>query len=756
MIVNAFSAENLLTFGTFEVRLEGLHCTILGPNGGGKSQVVRLLDLVQKGLDSVSGSSRGQRFVETARQTLQSYAAARHYGESPDRPSVVRLEVAFTTAAERLWILTYLRAAVLNSVLQELSSGDQAVYKMVAQWVEAEITEERIAPLFTGTMVLGHASLPHLPWDISYEFTHNDTCYAWVLSTHVTNVIVRASEIIPGVRSIPQRRLIERLLDITTIPSQPLTQIELPGFDFGRLCSEPGSATTAPVLHVGTSVFDQELQPFRAAITTIGIPAQAQGQHVFPFGYVLSALLNDGVIVIGEQLRGLGTGGTPPQHTGPYSWEALSSPVRGHAPWELPLRLFELKNGTPVDKRRFEQVRRFFTTLAPGRTFDVTFQAVSLGGISAAPIGAGQTAILGQGSPGETSDQDQPGAVITVTVDRIGSDDIHPSALPIQLQGAGTWEALVLAEALAEAPDRFLVLDEPAVTLHPSWQRVLRSQLKAAEGQVLLITHSADLVSMEDGADLGRLVRLENETGQTRVHRFNTSGLNDAEVSKITRDFALSTDAVSLLFARGVVLVEGETELGALPKWLAHASHGLATPSELDLAFWSVGSDTHFQTYITVLNALAIPWALACDGAAFDVAKRQKSKLHIFSQVLNGGVDAPELAAFMDSFEQQQRKRFMDTTLFDEEKQLGKKHGVHTLALGWTLKDKNAGTANDESFEAFIESVLPGQLALAEDEVGDSKVRRGRWIADNVDCPAEVSTLYKDLVASLKRRGLSS
>lgn len=40
------------------------------------------------------------------------------------------------------------------------------------------------------------------------------------------------------------------------------------------------------------------------------------------------------------------------------------------------------------------------------------------------------------------------------------------------LQGGGTWEALVLAEALVESNDgRVVILDEPAVTFHPTWQR---------------------------------------------------------------------------------------------------------------------------------------------------------------------------------------------------------------------------------------------------------------------------------------------
>jgi hypothetical protein len=82
--------------------------------------------------------------------------------------------------------------------------------------------------------------------------------------------------------------------------------------------------------------------------------------------------------------------------------------------------------------------------------------------------------------------------------------------------------------------------------------------------------------------------------------------------------------------------MEGETELGALPVWFSRCAPtlGRKTPGGLDLGFWSVGGDTNFQAYVAVLRALAIPWVLVCDGAAFDVEKRQARNPHIFDQVL--------------------------------------------------------------------------------------------------------------------------
>ncbi|HWD07625.1 MAG TPA: hypothetical protein VHA57_00885, partial [Actinomycetota bacterium] len=54
---------------------------------------------------------------------------------------------------------------------------------------------------------------------------------------------------------------------------------------------------------------------------------------------------------------------------------------------------------------------------------------------------------------------------------------------------------------------------------------------------------------------------------------------------------------------------------------------------------------------------------------------------------------------------------------WDEQVDLGARHGVFTLATSWT--------GNGEAVEGFIEGVAPGKLVDAKAEVGDSKIRKG-------------------------------
>jgi hypothetical protein len=102
----------------------------------------------------------------------------------------------------------------------------------------------------------------------------------------------------------------------------------------------------------------------------------------------------------------------------------------------------------------------------------------------------------------------------------------------------------------------------------------------------------------------------------------------------------------------------------------------------------------------------------------------------------------------------------MSEHLLEDERKLGAEHGIFTLALGWKTRDKKAGTPGDENFEAFVEAVVPGSLNQAEAEVGDSKVRRGRWLGINIPCPQRVGDLYSDLykqvITALEGRGLST
>jgi hypothetical protein len=422
----------------------------------------------------------------------------------------------------------------------------------------------------------------------------------------------------------------------------------------------------------------------------------------------------------------------------------------------LPLRLFQLKNGTSDERAQFATIQAMFNELAPGRWCDVTFQPF-MQVVTPSPTGAGQIAMVASVSPPDGA-EGQPFAAITVVIVRTDDSGRHPDDLPIQLHGAGTWEALVLAEALVQsAHGRVVVLDEPGSTFHPTWQRALRAHLRGGQGQTMLITHSADLVPMDGVEDLTRLVRIDNETGQTRVHRLDATALSSEQVNKIIRELSLSSGALALLFARGVVLVEGETEAGLLPEWFVQAAvrDGLQSPAELDVAIYSVHGAGQFRPYLTVLNAFAIPWVVICDGAAFNVAGQKSS--HIFRQVVDAGISTSELADFLGRAQQNgSSATTMSASVFEEQRWLGQCHGILTLAPGWTVANKAIQSPGDESFEVVLDQIDSTARQEARHNVGDNKVRIGLWIGKNRNCPDVISDLYRNVVAGLDRHGMTA
>jgi hypothetical protein len=171
LIVNSLHVENVLTFGTFDLRFDGASLVVVGPNGAGKSNVVRVVDLVQKAADSVSGVQPTGLLDQAAGRVLQSFAAARHHGEPVGQSAMVRLAASFTTPSERSQLAVFVRAAVLATLLQEISSGDEAFRLKLTQWVEDELTDDRLSALYEGVLALRHTGMAHVPWEISYEFS---------------------------------------------------------------------------------------------------------------------------------------------------------------------------------------------------------------------------------------------------------------------------------------------------------------------------------------------------------------------------------------------------------------------------------------------------------------------------------------------------------------------------------------------------------------------------------------------------------
>lgn len=673
MRLTDIEARELLSFDTLRLGDLPQVLVVVGPNGAGKTNLLVLLRVVLAGLD------RAASFSAESYRELVRLAGSRRIGAPRGRLSSVRLGIALTEPWERELLVAFVRAAVTSGLLRNAAGNADA--SAVIGWIREHVTERELAPLCEGSIVVGLADAAAGIWEVRFEFDVGGQRFLWMIEgDRSRGAIVREAD--AGRSDVPGRPVGQALaLDGQGVPEHAFTMADV---------LPPAGEARMLTLEHGT----QWMELTREFAALAGIPLSETERRGFSLANALHAVLGRGLALLGD-LR------EPPRLD--YAVEEAGfdpSPADGS---RIPVRLFRLKNGSAADREQFSAIQDLFRRLT-GRAFDVTLSTT-------------------MGNRGQES---EPVLRISTVVDLDGQD------LPVEFAGAGFWEALLLSATFPVSAGCVAVLDEPARNLHPTLQRCLLDEIRRAPGQFILTTHSPSLVPSGGDQNAVRIVRFGMQEGATRLrHLPEDSGPDSARLRKVLRE---SADARALLFARGVVLVEGGTEFGALPEWFAKspASERLGTPDALNVVIFSVNGDPGFGTITGFLNAFGVPWAIVCDGAIyrFGTGKRQ-----IFEQVLDAGVDDSALREAVEHADAD------GTVTFTGLRELGEGSGIFTLAEEWD--------SPGEGFEAFLDTEFPGSLDRAAKAVGRSKPRQGRHVAEATECPKAVDELYQKLLRHL-------
>ncbi len=201
---------------------------------------------------------------------------------------------------------------------------------------------------------------------------------------------------------------------------------------------------------------------------------------------------------------------------------------------------------------------------------------------------------------------------------------------------SGELEALVLLTMLIGSENKVLLLDEPALNLHPAMQRRVLAEIrrilkdyKTPQSQAIVITHSPALI---DPFEPGRIYRFYLESGATALQLIN---LSDNSSYDLIKRIIRQPQVLDALFSHVAILAEGSGEQFVLSELLRQDKRLKCC----ELAIINVDGFGEFDYYIRALEGLGIKqYVLYCDNDTYsnhlrdelkEKLEREKKLVHI-------------------------------------------------------------------------------------------------------------------------------
>lgn len=656
--INEITAQDFLSFAELSVEVGQGLTVVTGPNAAGKSNLCQVLSAVSAFLS--------RHRAPEQRELLSLFEQAGH-----NEAHAFTLTVSFELDQpwERDLVTAFVKASYIG-IGSRNAGAEGPTTEDFEQGAEASITVDSVAALFHGTLRLDFDSHRQPGWSCAWQFNHGKGIFHIQLEGPCQQQLRTGAAQGWKTAAVGQVTTLHEML--APSPASAGGPPPAPALvDFPTVLEdgfEHPIAFNVPTLNDGSG-------PRPASLTALAKSLGLTEQHSVSFDAVLAKIWAASISVTANRRL-------PARRH--FSLDELASPLDLSDGSRVSAELYRLKNGAREQREGFCRAQRMFHTIT-GAHLEVQASA-------------------------ETD-----GMAIDVMIDA-GHGERRA-----EFSGAGLQEAVLLAVLTARGPGRVIVLDEPAVQLHPTMQRRIATTA-LRDVQALLITHSADLVPVATAADLNRIVRLApGPDGATTVRRVPATTASD--LAGWIQNLA-AADTRALLFARAVILCEGASETGALGQWWNTATR--SGPEAANVPLLDVGGQSNFGGYINYLTAFGIPWAVIADGPALrgtSPLAKQLAKRHLLP--LDPPDDANDFAAW---------STYWKTT------------GVFTLADRFGDDGSKSG-----ELEAYLRRLDPQVLDQAQRDT-NSKPRVGALFAARYPhgTPAEVADLYTEVAAHLR------
>ncbi len=230
---------------------------------------------------------------------------------------------------------------------------------------------------------------------------------------------------------------------------------------------------------------------------------------------------------------------------------------------------------------------------------------------------------VGRFVPLDSTDPVALEAIPTRVFDMFGRIQVHLKSnqgakLPLYRHGEGTqslavlmlfqaFTAVNLAEAYSPESTPILALEEPEAHLHPSAIRYLGMSFKEMAGQIIVTSHSGDLISR---IPVTALRRLYKHNGETKIGWVKDGVFTKRELQAI--DYSIRLTRGHYLFSRCWLLVEGESDFHLMPMLFELMGYSQDQVSFSVLEICQVIDKG--EPLIKFAKTLGIEWFLMADG----------------------------------------------------------------------------------------------------------------------------------------------